>query len=114
MGGERADHFFFNIEFFLVVFPQNNRNRNRMILFQEFTSQIKTRIPYHRGGSIGFSKIALCKTEIVYGIQKIGLPRSVHAANGNDPVVQVKVFLSIIPELGEADMVDPEQNIKEG
>jgi hypothetical protein len=59
---------------------------------------------------IRFVKITFGKTEIVNSVKKVGFTRTIKSANGNDPMIQIKEFLVIIPELNEADMVDAEQN----
>jgi hypothetical protein len=52
-------------------------------------------------GSIGFTKIAFSKAEVVYGVQKIGLTGTIWPTESDDPFPEVQILASIVLELGQ-------------
>ena len=89
-------------EFFLPRFPQDTDDLHGLPFFLKiaFDAEAGRALPDVLLVSPG--KITFCKTEVVDGIQQIGLPHTIRAADADDPFPEPEGRLLVIFKLYES------------
>jgi hypothetical protein len=109
MGGKFRANFLVNPEFFFPRFPYNANRFMLQALLIPISFQPETLATDLNRSGICTGEIASGKTEVIYGIQQVGLSNTIVSAKPNYPFWEGESLLAVITKLGQGNMVDLEQ-----